>query len=311
MAPTRGFPLRTFVSALAVILALLLTGFAVPAAWTEHNIVREDGFVQLTDRLGKDPVFQARLAGIAVSNVEAALKLPAPAEELGASLLKDAAKHMSSWPEYPQAWNETVRRSHRLNFAGPADSSARSSAPSGDTASSEPASGDSAAETSLVLDLGPFVHLLGDKLRTATGLQLTVPDTAVVGIGGPSQRQVVDRVAAYAPMWWPAALGAVMAFALAVLAARRRSVVFLCAGIGLAVLAGVWQASAVLFSGLASTGLGESAMGSLFARELIASSIDGFAPWVAATALSGGALFLVGIAGLVLRRRRRAAAAHR
>ncbi|WP_162943796.1 hypothetical protein [Arthrobacter celericrescens] len=291
--------MRTFVSALAVILALLLTGFAVPAAWTERNIVREDGFVQLTDRLGKDPAFQARLAGIAVSNIEAGLELPAPAEELGASLLNDAAQHMSSWPEYPQAWNETVRRSHRLNFAGPAASSAGGSTQPGD-----PASGESAAETSLVLDLGPLVQLLGDKLRAATGVQLTVPDTAVVSLGGPSQRQAVDRVAAYAPMWWPAGIGAAMALALAVLTARRRSAVLVCAGIGLAVLAGVWQASAVLFGGLASAGLGESAMGSLFARELIASSIAGFAPWVAATALGGGAVFLAGVVGLVLRRRR-------
>jgi hypothetical protein len=85
-------------------------------------------------------------------------------------------------------------------------------------------------------------------------------------------------------------------------------VVLVCTGIGLAVLAGVWQASAVLFSGLASAGLGESAMGALFARELIASSITGFAPWVAATAMGGGALFLAGILGMFLRRRRNAAA---
>lgn len=294
--------MRTFVSALAVILALLLTGFAVPAAWTERNIVREDGFVQLTDRLGKDPAFQARLAGIAVSNLEARLDLPAPAEKLGASLLKDAAQHMSSWPEYPQAWNETVRRSHRLNFAETAVPSADDSA-----RSAHPASGDAATETSLVLDLGPFVRLLGDKLRAATGAQLAVPDTAVVGIGGPSQRQVVDRLAAYTPLWWPAGLGAVMTLALAVLAARRRSVVLVCTGLGLAVLAGVWQASAVLFSGLASAGLGESAMGALFARELIAASVAGFAPWVAATALTGGALFFAGVLGLILRRRRNAA----
>ena len=303
--------MRTFVSALAVILALLLTGFAVPAAWTERNIVQEDGFVQLTDRLGKDPAFQARLAGIAVNNIEAALELPAPAEELGASLLQDAARNMSSWPEYPHAWNETVRRSHRLNFADPAGDPASHSAPPAGQASDQstaqatdqPTPG--AAGTSLVLDLGPFVNLLKDKLQAATGVQLTVPDTAVVAIGGPSQRQVVDRLAAFAPMWWPAALGAVMALALAVLAARRRSAVLLCTGIGLAVLAGVWQASTVLFSGLAGAGLGESAMGALFARELIEASAAGFAPWIGATAVAGGVLFLMGLLGLVLLGRRK------
>lgn len=296
--------MRTFVSALAVILALLLTGFAVPAAWTERNIVREGGFVQLTERLGKDPAFQARLAGIAVSNLEARLDLPAPAKELGASLLRDAAQQMSGWPEYPQAWNETVRRSHRLSFAGPAAHSV-----DGSTPSARPASGDAATETSLVLDLGPLVHLLGDKLRATTGAQLAVPDTAVVGIGGPSQRQLVDSLAAYTPMWWPAGLGAVMALALAVLAARRRSVVLLCTGIGLALLAGLWQASSAFFGGLAAGGLGESAMGALFARELVAGSIAGFAPWIGATAWTGAALFVMGILGLVLRRRKRAATA--
>jgi hypothetical protein len=127
----------------------------------------------------------------------------------------------------------------------------------------------------------------------------------VVGIGGPPQRQVVDSLAAYAPMWWPAGLGAALALALALLAARRRSLVLLCAGIGLAVLAGVWQASTILFSGLAGSGLGESAMGALFARELIAASIAGFTPWIGATAWTGATLFVVGLLGLVLRQRKR------
>lgn len=299
--------MRTFVSAMAVILALLLTAFAVPAAWTDGNVVSEDGFVRLTDPLGKDPVFQARLAAVAVSNLEASLDLPAPAEELGARLLQDAARNMSSWPEYPEAWNDTVRRSHRLNFAQSAAASPASPGPS-PVAPAESAAGDPAAGSSLVLDLGPMVNLLGERLRAATGVQLSLPDAAVVDIGGPSQRQVADRLGAFAPLWWPATLGAGLALGLALLAARRRSLVLLCTGIGLAILAGLWQASSVLAGGVADAGLGESAMGALFARELVAASLAGFAPWIAATAVAGGSMFLVGVLGMVLRRRNRRAA---
>ncbi|OFI39954.1 hypothetical protein BIU82_02640 [Arthrobacter sp. SW1] len=304
--------MRTFVSALAVILTLLLTAFAVPAAWTERNIVREDGFVQLAGQLGKDPVFQASLAGIAVSNLEASLDLPAPAEELGASLLQDAAQRMSTWPEYPQAWNETIRRSHRLNFAE--DAAGPRPAPSSEGSGAGNASGGTGAaiaESSLVLDLGPFVRLLGDKLGAATGIQLDVPDTAVVGVGGLAQRQMVDRIAAYAPLWLPAAIGAAMSLALALLAARRRSLVLLWTGLGLFGLAGLVKAGATLFGGFVGTRLSDSTMASLFVHDLTDVSVASLAAWTDPLAFLGAVMFLAGVPGLILWQRRRARRAPR
>lgn len=274
--------MRTFVSAVAVIFALLLTGVAVPMAWTDANIVREDGFVRLTASLGKDEGFQARLAAAAVGSLESTVELPAPVEQLGASFLKDAATAMSKWPEYPQAWNETVRRSHQLNFAGNAGSE------------------NSNAGTSLVLDVGPLTKLAADRLAATTGLSIEPPKSTLINIGGPAQRQQVDRIAAYAPMWWIPALGAVLLFALALLAARRRGAVVLITGPGLAALAGVWQAAATVLKGAGDAGLGGTATGGLFVRELVAASVDNFTGWITIAWIAAGVLALVGLLVVIL-----------
>ena len=64
-------PLRTFVSAAAVLIGLLMAAVAVPAMWVDQNIVQEEGFVALTAPLGKDPAFQQRLATAAVDGLAA------------------------------------------------------------------------------------------------------------------------------------------------------------------------------------------------------------------------------------------------
>ena len=279
--------MRTFVSAIAVIFALLLTGIAVPMAWTDANIVREDGFVALTSSIGKDQAFQARLAATAVASLESKINLPAPVEQLGATFLKDAATAMSTWPEYPQAWNETVRRSHQLNFAG------------------NTGPGNSSSGTALVLDVGPLVKLAADRLHAAAGLPIPTPDSTLINIGGPAQRQQVDAIAAYAPMWWVPGLGAVLLFALGLLAAKRRGLLLLFAGLGLAAVAALWQVATTVLKAAGDAGLGGTATGGLFARELVAASVDNFAGWITIAWIAAGVLALLGLIGVIFPRKGR------
>ncbi|MEZ2388889.1 hypothetical protein AB6813_04960 [bacterium RCC_150] len=279
--------MRTFVSAVAVIIALLLTGAAVPLAWADANLVREDGFVALTAPLGKDQAFQARLATTAVGSLESKLQLPAPVEQVGASILKDAATAMSTWPEYPKAWDETIRRSHRLNFENSA------------------ASENSTAAASLVLDVQPLAKLAATRLAAATGVSVDPPNPALINIGGPTQRQEVDRIAAYAPMWWVPAVGAALLVALALLIARRRAAVVLFTGLGLVALAALWQAGGTVLKGVGDASIGVTATGGVFARQLIASSVDNFSGWAVNAAIAGGALALLGLLLLILFRKGR------
>ncbi|MBO1267334.1 hypothetical protein [Arthrobacter cavernae] len=283
--------MRTFVSAAAVILSLLLAAVAVPTAWVDSNIVREDGFVRLTAALGKDQAFQHSLAMAAVGSLESAIELPAAAEQLAAGILEDAATSMQSWPEFPGAWDETIRKSHRLNFTDPSSVTEETPAP-----------------TSLILDVGPLVGLVAARLTAATGLPVDVPDAALINIGAPSQRQLVERAAAFAPLWWVPALGALVSLCLAFVAARRRSRLAVFAGLGFAVVAAVWTASAGIAGGVVGSMASGNPVAEVFKREFVAACQAGFGQWVVlALAGAGGLVALGAVAWAVSSGRRRTA----
>lgn len=274
-------PLRTFVSAAAVILGLLLAAVAVPAIWVDRNIVQEDGFVSLAAPLGKDAVFQQRLASAAVGSIDPAGGIPEPFAELVQPIIDAAATSLTTLPGYPAAWEETLRKSHRLNF--PASGAAPSEA--------QPS-------TSLTLDVAPLVGLLTKQISDATNVPLEAPDQTLIDIGQPNQRQLVDQVSAYAPMGYPLAAGSAIALLLALIAARRRWTVLVGTGLGALVLAAVWK----LGSDAAGLAVGGTASGNevadIFKSEFVAASSERFGQWIVGTLIAGAVLV---VAGVILR----------
>jgi hypothetical protein len=270
--------LRTFVSAAAVILGLLLAAVSVPAIWVDRNIVQEDGFVSLAAPLGKDTVFQQRLASAAVGSIDPAGGIPEPFAELVQPILDAAATSLTTLPGYPAAWEETLRKSHRLNF--PASGAATSEA--------EPS-------TSLTLDVAPLVGLLTKQISDATNVPLDAPDQTLIDIGQPSQRQLVDQVSAYAPMGYALAAGSAIALLLALIAARRRWTVLVGTGLGALVLAAVWK----LGSDAAGLAVGGTASGNevadIFKSEFVAASSERFGQWIVATVIAGAILIVAGV----------------
>ncbi|WP_311212833.1 MULTISPECIES: hypothetical protein [unclassified Arthrobacter] len=278
--------LRTFVSALGVILAVLLAGVAVPAAWVDQNIVKEEGFVRIAGSLGSDPEFQSRLAAAAVGTFESSVDLPGPIQSLAADALRNAATGMQSWSDYPQAWEETVRNSHRLNF--------------GTVTQAE----ESAASTALVLDIGPLVRLIRDHFAEATRIRLDVPTESLVSLGEPSHRQLVERVAAFAPLWWIAAAGALVSALLALAAARRRSLAVVFLGLGGLALAALWTAGADLAGGMVGSLASANGVAELFKDEFLTTARNGFGQWVWIAAVVSGAVLVVGVIAAVVSGRR-------
>ncbi|MDV8146639.1 hypothetical protein [Arthrobacter sp. B10-11] len=273
--------MRTFVSAAAVILGLLLAAVSVPAIWVDRNIVQEDGFVSLAAPLGKDTVFQERLASAAVGSIDPAAGIPEPFAELVQPILDSAASSLITLPGYPAAWEETLRKSHRLNFP----------APGAATPETEPS-------TSLTLDVAPLVGLLTRQISEATNVPLDAPDQTLIDIGQPSQRQLVDQVSAYAPMGYALAAGSAIALLLALIAARRRWTVLVGTGLGALVLAAVWK----LGSDAAGLAVGGTASGNevadIFKSEFVAASSERFGQWIVATLVAGAVLI---VAGVILR----------
>lgn len=274
--------LRTFVSALGVILALLLTAVAVPAAWVDQNIVKEEGFVRIAGGLGNDPDFQSRLAAAAVGTFESSVDLPGPIQSLAADALRNAATGMQSWSDYPAAWEETVRNSHRLNFGA------------------APQTEEAATTTALVLDIGPLVRLIRDHFAEATRIRLDVPAESLVSLGEPSHRQLVERVAAFAPLWWLAAAGALLASLLALAAARRRSLVLVFLGLGGLVLAALWTAGSDLAGGIVGNLASANGVAELFKQEFLTAARTGFGQWTLIAAVVSGVVLVVGIIGSVV-----------
>lgn len=274
-----GIFVRTFVSAVAVLIGLVLAAVAVPAMWVDRNIVQEDGFVAFTAPLGKDPAFQQRLAAAAVGSLGAD-RIPEALSGLVAPILESAAQSLTTVPGYPEAWTETLRKSHRLNFADPAD----------------PAEAD--GSTSLTLDLAPLVGLVAKQVADATTLPVEAPEELLITIGQPQHRQALDRVAAFAPMGYAVAVGALIAFALAFVAARRRWAVLAGIGIGTLVLAGIWALAANAVGGAVTATSSGNEVAEIFKSEFVAAAGASFGQWTLAAAIGGGVLLA---AGLVLR----------
>jgi hypothetical protein len=282
--------LRSFVSALAVVLGLLLAAVAVPAMWVDRNIVQEDGFVALAAPLGKDPTFQNRLAAAAVGGIDTGGAVPGPLAEAVRPLLESAAASLTGLPGYPAAWEETLRKSHRLNFA----------AAGAGTSETE-------AATSITLDVAPLVALAAGQISERLGVPLEAPEQTLLTVGQSSQRQLIEQVAAYAPVGYSLAIGAVIAFLLALVAARRRWSVLVGTGIGALGLAGLWSLGSRWATDAVMGTASGNEVADLFKREFVAASANGFGSWIQAGVVTGavllGAGLVFGLLGGAVRKR--------
>lgn len=258
-----------------------MAAVAVPAIWVERNILQEDGFVALAAPLGQDPAFQRRLATAAVVSLGVEERIPEAFAELAQPILDNAAQSLTGMPGYPDAWAETLRKSHRLTFADP---------------NTLPAEAEGA--TALTLDAAPLVGLVAKQVTDATGLPLTAPDQVLIHIGQSSQRQAVEMVAAYAPIGYAVAIGAGIAFLLALVAARRRWTVLAGAGSGTLLLAGAWKLAADAAGGAAAGTSSGNEVADIFKREFVSASTGSFGQWILIVAVAGAVLLA---AGLVLR----------
>ena len=281
--------MRTFVSAFATLLAILLAAVAVPAIWLDRNIVQEQGFVELASPLGRNSEFQQGLATAAVGTIDTSA-VPGFLADLVRPALEDAAASMTGLPGYPAAWEETLRRSHRLSFTAP-----------------QAEAGQTAPASSLTLDVAPLVALGAEEISRTTRFPLDPPDQTLIDVGQPEQKEWTERLTVYAPAGYLMAAGAAVALLLAVVAARRRWTVLVGAGLGALVLAAVWTAGSQLGSAAVLAADTGNEVANMFRDGFVAAAAADFQGWTLASAITGGMLLLVGVvAGLIPRKRARA-----
>ncbi|MCQ6271515.1 hypothetical protein M8J71_13605 [Pseudarthrobacter sp. R1] len=280
--------MRTFVSAAATVLAVLLAAVAVPAIWLDRSIVQEQGFVELAAPLGRNPEFQQGLAAAAIGTIDTSA-VPGFLSDLVRPVLENAAASLTGLPGYPAAWEETLRKSHRLSFAG--------------TDANNP---EAASASSLTLDVAPLVALGSEEISRATRLPLDPPEQTLINVGQPEHKEWTERLRTFAPAGYLLAGGSAVALLLALVAARRRWTVLVAAGVGALLLAALWTLGAQAGSAAVLATDSGNEVANMFRNEFVAAASADFQTWTLAAAITGGVLVLVGIvAGLIPRKRAR------
>lgn len=298
--------MRTFGSALMVIVALLLAAVAGPALWAERNLASEDGFVALAAPLGSDAQFQQGLSTLVASRAASKVKLPPQLQALAAAAISQAAKSLQSDPGYPKAWEETLRRSHALAFAGTSGAHGTAGSPgTPDTATSATAAG----PTGLTLDVTPLVDLVAHRMGATLGISVPAPASVLVNVDQPTLARAVPLLATLAGAGsWLAIIAAVV-LVLALMVARRRAAALILAGAGLGCVALAWLAGSGFVAGRfadfggGSNGTANALVGD-FGRQLGALAQGSWQSGITAGFVAAAVLAAAGVLGLMVGCRR-------
>ncbi|MHA7285250.1 hypothetical protein ACX80I_03155 [Arthrobacter sp. MDT3-44] len=280
--------MRTFVSALLGLLALVVASGGLVSAWLDENLVEESGFIALAAPLGNDADFQAALAESLAQEVTASTALPEQLGSLVEPLVRDAAGAVTRSSAYPAAWAETLRLSHAVTLAQAPDPS-------------------EAAPAVLTLDLGPVVGLVADSVGTGLGVDIPIPEDTTVEVGSLARGGLLHGIADVVQDWRLYLAGAAVLALLALVIARRRGTTLALLGLGVAgigvlgILAGDWVPDA------ATRTPGTGAVADVFIRGLAQRAGADIADSSVPVVVGGLVAVLVGVVGqLAVGRGRRA-----
>ncbi|MCC3294937.1 hypothetical protein LJ756_09905 [Arthrobacter sp. zg-Y411] len=269
--------MRTLASAILGLLAVLLTAAAFCGAWLNTNVVTESGFVALGAPLAEDEAFQRELASSLATEAAASADVPEPLADLVTPVITSAVENVQALPDYPEAWSESLRRSHVLTF-----SAENGGQPSGN----------------LTLDVAPLVGLVTETVGSELNVDVPAPEQVPVQIGGAGHPDLLRNVERAGEAWPVLALAAAAAAILALLTARRRSTTFALMGLGAALAGAVLWFGAERIPEQVSAQQFNSPVASAFANAFAEQAAASLSAWTVALMLAGAAVF---VAGLLLR----------
>lgn len=276
--------MRTFASAVFGLLAVLLAAAAFTGAWLNTNVASEDGFAALGQPLAEDAELQQELAAALSTRAAESVDLPGPLAGMVEPLITSAVEGVQALPEYPQAWSETLRRSHALTFAE---------------------DGGSAAEGTLTLDVAPLVSLVTGSVGGELNVDVPAPEQVPVEVNAAGRAQLLANVQRAGEAWPVLALAAGVAGILALLIARRRSTAFALMGLGVALAGAVlWLAAGMFPERVAAQQFG-SALASSFAEAFAGQVAESLRTWTVYLMLGGAAALVAGLLARAVRGSRR------
>lgn len=261
--------MRTFGSAILVLAALLLAGAAVCSAWLAQNVVSAQGFSQLAEPLGEDEPFKAELSSALAAQASASVSdgLPDGLAALVEPVVERVVSGFQQAPGYPEAWTQTLERSHTATFD--------SGTPS--------------------LDLGPLLNLVSQQVAGAIGTEPVDVGERLLTVSGVDRSAELETLVRFADSWPLFAAAAVLAGLLGLLLARRRSTTFALLGAGAAVLGGVlWLASGAA-AAIVEGQTPANPVASTFVDGLLPMAQSSFQAWLLVLIIAGAVVFAVGL----------------
>lgn len=267
--------MRALAAALLWCVTTVATIVAIGAGWSSTHLQSENGFVDLTSRVGDDREVQEAAAELAGAAFADQTRLPSAWRDRAAAGVSGAILRLTESPDWSRAWRETTRSAHRELFADP-------------------------TPTAIRADVAPLVGLAVGRVDLP--IPLTGPDELLITLSDEDPRDLVAATERSRGVALAATATALIAAGLALAVSRRRSRTLTALGIGVVLAAASWWViGRVAVPRFVEAQSSETAYGRELTDALthrVVTSLDTTLLWVAAT---GAVLTLV---GLVSRARR-------
>lgn len=272
--------MRTAGSAIFVLLSLLLGVVALPAAWLGTYIVAEEGFVRFASPLADDPNFTGALSAALSEEATASANLPPELQQSVQPVVAQIAERVTELPNFDQAWDDSLRRSHSLTFAAEAPAQAEGGPPL------------------FTVDIAPLVGLVTGEIGAQFGVELPAPGQTLITVGEGGSGEPVRWVETAAELWPVLAAASAAAALIGLALARRRSSALALLGLGVMVASTILWLLAFLAPELLSRTAEPVAVAGVFRDALAERAGASFQEWCLA-ALAGG--ILLAVAGVIVR----------
>ncbi|MEH0108223.1 hypothetical protein V6N00_00625 [Tersicoccus sp. MR15.9] len=286
--------LRTAVSFLLGLIAVVLILAGISATAVQRTVVDTNGFVALTSPLSADTGLHDRLATTVAGQARSRIALPEGLKDAAAGLVDRSAQALTTDPGFPGAWDRTMQRSHDLSLATMTD----------------PAKPDA-----LQADIQPLVKLLADKaagsLSLPAGGSLVPDDAVVVDLGASQQAGLAGTVVRASGNATAALVGAAVAAVLALLVAHRRTTTVGWLGVGVLLGTGLLVAAGVLVRSAVAGDANAPGLADYLRYRLVDLAGGAAVPWVVGLAVWGAVLLAAGLVGRLVAGRSRPGSAQR
>ncbi|MGC4935007.1 hypothetical protein ACLQ3C_15135 [Gordonia sp. DT30] len=262
--------MRTFLSAVATLIAMAAIVVALSSMWVSERVVDEDGFVDVVAPLAHDADVQSFISDEITEQVSSRVSFPG-----AATLIKPVAKRYTQGPDFPGDFTDLVRQEHGWLF---------DPAPAG-------------AEQEMQLDITDMVKraLTNADLPFTPSLGTThieVPMAQGSGLAAGRYHKVGQQITWIA---YGATALAVIAGLLALVVARRRGTVLAWLGVGALLAALAAWVAALAAPTIINHQFTDHSSGNALTRAATDALANDLTWWAIIAAVAGAIVVVVGV----------------